>query len=463
MRGSPCIASTLSALSLLWSLACLTRPADAALIYDDFDYLNIPEGDTLVGHGEGEGWYSSWGNGGAVTILHSNLNYSEPGYTMSGVVGSGKACKQLGFDSIARDFEASAAGTVWFSVLVQNTRTGNVDMQLGAHKGAPLASILEFGLDGDPSGPVRPYVLFRGDGSGLVYGPSVNIQPVNLLIGRVDIDYDAAANERVRLWVDPSDLLSGEAGFGPPLLERGGYNAWSNWAGVFFQLAGGNCIDSLRIATNGTSVNRVLRPDCGNGFTQAGESCDDANDVAGDGCTVCQLDGGWLCTDEPSRCSLTALCGDGRPDAGEQCDDGNLVAGDGCEPTCTCTPGHVCTTCSAELFVCGVNLSDRTLELAQVQTQLTEVEADLAVATADTDQDEVWDVSDTCPDTPVGTPVDQAGCSKEQFCSAIDASTIVGRRGCKKADWRNDEAIMRAAEADCRVERQDSRCVAVSP
>ena len=64
-------------------------------------------------------------------------------------------------------------------------------------------------------------------------------------------------------------------------------------------------------------------PLCGNGELDAGEECDDGNDVAGDGCSpICQIEG-----DE-------AFCGDGVLDAGEECDDGNDASGDGCSSTC---------------------------------------------------------------------------------------------------------------------------------
>ncbi|MEC9053529.1 MAG: LamG-like jellyroll fold domain-containing protein, partial [Actinomycetota bacterium] len=74
-----------------------------------------------------------------------------------------------------------------------------------------------------------------------------------------------------------------------------------------------------------TALNNV--PNCGDGLLQAGEQCDDGNDISGDGC-------------EPG-CSR---CGNGALDShlGETCDDANHVAGDGCAVDCTLE--------SAELF-----------------------------------------------------------------------------------------------------------------
>ena len=107
---------------------------------------------------------------------------------------------------------------------------------------------------------------------------------------------------------------------------------------------------------------------CGDGELNAGEACDDGNDVDGDGCesscvpTACGngvIDGpehcdgnafdgqtcaslgftsGTLycsntCRFDTERCEI-AVCGDGRTSTGEACDDGNRVSGDGCSRDC---------------------------------------------------------------------------------------------------------------------------------
>src|SRR5450432_2521609 len=76
-------------------------------------------------------------------------------------------------------------------------------------------------------------------------------------------------------------------------------------------------------ADDGTSGNLH----CGNGQVDPGETCDDGNTLAGDGCSA-------SCQKEPST---STTCGDGKVDTGEACDDGNKVAGDGCENNCTKT------------------------------------------------------------------------------------------------------------------------------
>ncbi len=68
-----------------------------------------------------------------------------------------------------------------------------------------------------------------------------------------------------------------------------------------------------------------LLPHCGDGTADAGESCDDGDPSACDGCDA--------------DCGVVAglACGDGIlvPGCADQCDDGNTTSGDGCAPQCT--------------------------------------------------------------------------------------------------------------------------------
>lgn len=89
------------------------------------------------------------------------------------------------------------------------------------------------------------------------------------------------------------------------------------------------CVDDGRAGQAGSlhSLALSLSPSplvspgvCGNGVLEYGETCDDDNDVADDGCTNCRIDG----------------CGDGiaQEHLGEECDDGNRDDGDGCSSEC---------------------------------------------------------------------------------------------------------------------------------
>jgi len=91
----------------------------------------------------------------------------------------------------------------------------------------------------------------------------------------------------------------------------------------------------------------------------------------------------------------------------DQDDDG---LGDICDPF-PMDPNNVAAQCA--------------VELDDVLAQLDE---------ADEDSDGEINAADKCPATPDGLPVDERGCSCEQFCSQY---TI--KKECLKADWKNDE------------------------
>jgi len=148
---------------------------------------------------------------------------------------------------------------------------------------------------------------------------------------------------------------------------------------------------------------------CGNGVVEGKESCDDGNDVPGDGCEAdctfscedpvtqvkCDDDnpcnGSEVCSEKhvceagtplPDGTSCGAgkvcgagmcideTCGDGIVNGNEECDDANIVNGDGCDsckfscvsndPTRDCSNIDQCvgTTCDDATHTCGMPLGD---------------------------------------------------------------------------------------------------------
>ena len=82
---------------------------------------------------------------------------------------------------------------------------------------------------------------------------------------------------------------------------------------------------------------------CGDGVQEAGEQCDDGNNINGDGCSAnCRLEVGWQCPTFGSPCEREVYCGDGIVEPPETCDDGNSMPGDGCSGTCQIEPNYVC-------------------------------------------------------------------------------------------------------------------------
>jgi cysteine-rich repeat protein len=83
----------------------------------------------------------------------------------------------------------------------------------------------------------------------------------------------------------------------------------------------------------------AVPPGCGDGKIGSGETCDDGNAIAGDGCSLlCTTEAEWTCVTKPagSVCTKTSGC---IPTCGDKkCGD------NGCGGTCgTCDPGSVCT------------------------------------------------------------------------------------------------------------------------
>eukprot|EP00736_Rhodelphis_marinus_P003367 Rmarinus@m.28875 len=85
---------------------------------------------------------------------------------------------------------------------------------------------------------------------------------------------------------------------------------------------------------------------CGDGVvedddtTAVHEMCDDANDVANDGCDQCEVQEGYVCVGNPSTCWIYG-CGNGHVDDSEECDDGNDARDDGCVD-CLIQPLYIC-------------------------------------------------------------------------------------------------------------------------
>lgn len=91
---------------------------------------------------------------------------------------------------------------------------------------------------------------------------------------------------------------------------------------------------------------------CGDGLVDPGETCDDTNQVDGDGCSSdCTIEPNYVCPPEGAPCTRIEICGDAILQSTEACDDGNVTSGDGCSPSCQLevgfrcpVPGRACTS-----------------------------------------------------------------------------------------------------------------------
>ncbi len=96
--------------------------------------------------------------------------------------------------------------------------------------------------------------------------------------------------------------------------------------------------------------------------TGTGETCDDGNQTAGDGCFTCEAEPGYYCDLWGGLCQVM-VCGDGAVEGepyyglGEACDDGNDNPDDGCD-RCAAAPGAICWNGPCHLVDCGDGIID---------------------------------------------------------------------------------------------------------
>jgi hypothetical protein len=94
--------------------------------------------------------------------------------------------------------------------------------------------------------------------------------------------------------------------------------------------------------------------------------------------------------------------------------------------------------CDGDLDICEVDLGDSELALLACLDSL-EVATDL-------DRDGVREPGDRCPQTPLGDEVNDDGCSRSQFCEAVETNTPKAVRWCTTARW-GDSSVL----PSCRV------------
>ncbi|MBQ9394163.1 MAG: DUF4215 domain-containing protein [Proteobacteria bacterium] len=109
------------------------------------------------------------------------------------------------------------------------------------------------------------------------------------------------------------------------------------------------CTEESGTNSSSTEPGGETEVTCGNSKVDSGETCDDGNQNAGDGCSAdCQKEYGFTCPEEGGKCTKVevdpAKCGNKKIDSGETCDDGNAKSGDGCSDKCDIEDGYECPT-----------------------------------------------------------------------------------------------------------------------
>ena len=119
---------------------------------------------------------------------------------------------------------------------------------------------------------------------------------------------------------------------------------------------------------------------------------------------------------------------------------------------------------SGDDFTISPELAQCQADLEQALAQLDQCLLDPTIP--DEDDDGIPDWLDACPSTAPSAEVDQGGCSLAQFCALTDPTTKIGRRVCKRSDWKNDEPHMPSRDRDCHIDkngpgREDDQCTPV--
>ncbi len=122
---------------------------------------------------------------------------------------------------------------------------------------------------------------------------------------------------------------------------------------------GESCDDGNNVSGDGCSATCRFEARCGDRRVDPGEVCDDGNNASGDGCRsdclsnemcgnrIVDTAAGEVCDGTPGcamDCRSVAMCGNGRVDPGEQCDDNNTARWDGCDPACRTEQAAVVTS-----------------------------------------------------------------------------------------------------------------------
>ncbi len=195
--------------------------------------------------------------------------------------------------------------------------------------------------------------------------------------------------------------------------------------------AGEDCDDGNNLNGDGCSGSCMdeSTSECGNGTVETGEECDDGNTTNGDGCSA-------TCQDES-----TPECGNGTVETGEDCDDGNTTNGDGCSATCQDESTPECGNGTVETGEdCDDgNTTDGDGCSATCQDESTPECGNGTVETGEDCDDGNSDNTDACPDGTGGTCLD-ATCG--------DGFVHTGTEGCDDGNLTDGDGCSATCELE---------------
>lgn len=193
----------------------------AATLVDDFPSTTYVNGQLDNQGGTGNGWGTAWGAGSlgttgrVVVSTASNLSYSGGGYNITqtgtglvqGNYGDGTGTTSS-FRGSNRVFSTGMSGTIWFSILLNNT---DATAHTGVSFNADITGISDTpGTDYD----VTPFRVDLFNTTAQLYFGSTTIAAAtgagtyavgstHLMVGSLTV---GSGNDSVNVWLDPTDL-----------------------------------------------------------------------------------------------------------------------------------------------------------------------------------------------------------------------------------------------------------------
>ncbi|MBK9035747.1 MAG: tandem-95 repeat protein [Myxococcales bacterium] len=318
---------------------------------------------------------------------------------------------------------------VFVDVLVNDTGLGDGGITITATAGANgtttagAANVLYIPAPNFAGTDTFTYTITDGDGDAATATVTVTVDPVNDAPVAIATSATTDENVPVTITLAATDVDSPAVTFAiataPTTGTLGAITPTGAFAAtvVYTPTAGFDGSDGFTFTANDgaltsgaaavtLTINNVAV--CNDGLVEGAETCDDAGNTDGDGCSAtCQTETGWSCAGAPSVC--TEICGDTIVVGGEACDDGNGVDTDGC--TTQCVAGAVCTSVivGGDRFAtdpatghCYVSFDDEQLTFADAQLACAAVTGHLASITSAPEQALVESVQNTAQNPWIG-------------------------------------------------------------
>lgn len=273
---------------------------------------------------------------GVVTVT-GNANFADPLQTQNlnvqqtlGVLGNADIAEMTADSANFSGTLEAASMTLLEGMEVQGTASVAGAMEIGGEvliKGVVLLNGGAINAGGD-----MRYVQAGGEVRPLTWG------------GDISFDGGLGMGADLNLALHRAHEFSMQLSAGPPMA------CTEDVDGLFYL----DTNEAAMMLCSAGKYRKLGAPECGNGYVEPGEECDDNNSDNGDGCnSACEKEEGFICLGasvQPTVC--VTICNDGLIRGDEVCDDGPGGVGDGDGCAADCTETEAGWNCGGEPTVC---------------------------------------------------------------------------------------------------------------